>query len=263
VTHVTHSITIPFLLGLSLHLILRPLTPSHVHVDESLTPHRASLAMAATSRRVSYILPMPNDPPPLLSLPPIEQVRRGHTSPFFLPKSDPSFQSKNPFLNPSPPPSAKPPHPRHCLGISSLALDTSTLLSNTDSPGGILYSGGRDGLVASWELNVPHKKRRGRRYEDTGRSLPVKWERIGDGAEFFDDEDEESDEDDVSSSDEDMGEGWVGVGEGAKREVPYEDRWEVDHEELHKRQVSPYIIFIANPSLPRRSANPPKPTPIG
>lgn len=93
--------------------------------------------------------------------------------------------------------------------------------------------------------------------------MPVKWERIGDGAEFFDDEDEESDEDDVSSSDEDMGEGWVGVGEGAKREVPYEDRWEVDHEVLNKRQVSLDIVIIADPSLPRRFANRPKPTPTG
>ncbi|KAK8858907.1 hypothetical protein IAR55_003138 [Kwoniella newhampshirensis] len=213
--------------------------------------------MVATSRRVSYILPSPDQPPPLLSLPPLGQHRQGHPSPFLIPKSEttPSYSnsngtpspgltlgSRNPFLtSTSPPPAngggkqAGPQHPRHCLGINSLALDTSTVLSDSSSPGGILYSGGRDGLVASWELGVPHRRRRGGRYEGLpGRADRVKWERIGDGAEFFDDDDlDDLDEDEGISSEEDM-EGWVGVGDSKQGEVPYEDRWEVDKEELAK-----------------------------
>jgi hypothetical protein len=56
-------------------------------------------------------------------------------------------------------------HPEHTLGITALALDTSTIIDNAGSssarktPGGILYSGGRDGLVASWELGLPFKQR--------------------------------------------------------------------------------------------------------
>lgn len=56
-------------------------------------------------------------------------------------------------------------HPEHTLGITALALDTSTIIDNSISPSrkktpaGILYSGGRDGLVASWELALPFKKR--------------------------------------------------------------------------------------------------------
>ncbi|KAL1924391.1 uncharacterized protein VTP21DRAFT_7426 [Calcarisporiella thermophila] len=38
----------------------------------------------------------------------------------------------------------------HCLGINSLALDPTT-------KGGLLYTAGRDGVVASWNLNLPAK----------------------------------------------------------------------------------------------------------
>lgn len=106
-----------------------------------------------------------------------------------------------------------------------------------------MYSGGRDGLVASWELNVPHRKRRGRRYElPPGRAAKVRWERIGDGAELWDEEDEAEFGEDVdgNSSDEDS-QGWVGVdGEETRKrktEVAYEDRWEVDQELLEQQKV--------------------------
>lgn len=35
----------------------------------------------------------------------------------------------------------------HCLGVNSLAIDTST-------QGGVLYSAGRDGIIASWDLHL-------------------------------------------------------------------------------------------------------------
>lgn len=55
-------------------------------------------------------------------------------------------------------------HPEHTLGVSALALDTSTVIDSSSSgsgrrPAGILYSGGRDGLVASWELGLPLQRR--------------------------------------------------------------------------------------------------------
>ncbi|WWC62960.1 uncharacterized protein I303_105558 [Kwoniella dejecticola CBS 10117] len=209
-----------------------------------------------TSRKVSYILPTPDQPAPLLSLPPLGQQRQGHPAPFFLPKGETNgsgantpggtLSSRNPFLSQTQiqttQPDDKPAHARHCLGITSLALDTSTLLSDSSSPGGILYTGGRDGLVASWELNVPHKKRRGGRYEvQPGRGERVKWERIGDGAEFFDDdefEDEDGEDNDRLSS-EDETDGWVGVTPKQKGEVPYEDRWELDRDELNAAKPPP------------------------
>jgi WD repeat-containing protein 48 len=212
--------------------------------------------MAPISRRVSYILPAPTEEPPLLALPPLGQRRRGNTSPNLIYKaSTGNFGSRNPFAD-EPSPAT---HPRHCLGVTSLALDTSTLLANTSSPGGILYTGGRDGLVASWELGIPHKRRRGGRYEVLpGRGgHKVKWERIGDGAEIYSDDEEDMeeredsedmDEDEGYSSEEEVGEGWEGVNgdrmvEGMRKrragrgEVPYEDRWEVDREELAQTKV--------------------------
>lgn len=49
-------------------------------------------------------------------------------------------------------------HPRHTLPISSLAIDSLTPLQNETqdhSPAGILYMGGRDGMISSWELDLP------------------------------------------------------------------------------------------------------------
>ena len=42
-------------------------------------------------------------------------------------------------------------HPRHRLGVASLALDTSTQLVGRAAFEGILYSDGKDGLVISWD----------------------------------------------------------------------------------------------------------------
>lgn len=216
--------------------------------------------MATTiSRRVSYILPSPSQPPPILDLPQLGERRRGVTSPYLVPKPSNGtangingHSSYNPFSDDAYSSPAQDSHPRHCLGITSLALDTSTVLSDASSPGGILYTGGRDGLVASWELGIPHKRRRGGRYETIpGRGGRVKWEKVGDGAEMWDDEEDSEegyrgpeDEDDWSSDEEDLpieklnGVSSDRVAEGLRRrkaargEVPYEDRWEVDTDQL-------------------------------
>lgn len=39
----------------------------------------------------------------------------------------------------------------HCLGVNSLAIDTSHY-NTANNEGGVLYSAGRDGIVASWDL---------------------------------------------------------------------------------------------------------------
>lgn len=40
----------------------------------------------------------------------------------------------------------------HLLGVNSLALDTTTVVNAI--PEGILYSAGRDGMIAGWDLHL-------------------------------------------------------------------------------------------------------------
>jgi len=62
--------------------------------------------------------------------------------------------------------STSPSHPKHTLAVTCLAADSSTCISgygkNGKSPEGILYTGGRDGLVSSWELGLKMRKRKTR-----------------------------------------------------------------------------------------------------
>lgn len=47
----------------------------------------------------------------------------------------------------------------HCLGVNSLALDASRCdIKDDTAEGGVLYSAGRDGVVASWDLNIRFKR---------------------------------------------------------------------------------------------------------
>ncbi|KAI7898188.1 WD40-repeat-containing domain protein [Cokeromyces recurvatus] len=47
----------------------------------------------------------------------------------------------------------------HCLGINSLAIDTSFHNKTGDNAeGGVLFSAGRDGIVAGWDLNMKFKR---------------------------------------------------------------------------------------------------------
>lgn len=126
-------------------------------------------------RKVSYVLPPPSSLPPTLSLPPAGISRRGQTGPLYSLRAPPPSDSS--LSNGS---SSKigrfaqeqGGHPRHRLAVQALALDLSTALSSGSSgknregetdPGGILYTGGRDGLVCAWELDLPTKRRK-RRY---------------------------------------------------------------------------------------------------
>ncbi|GAA5958591.1 hypothetical protein JCM21900_003989 [Sporobolomyces salmonicolor] len=112
-------------------------------------------------RRVSYVIPPPSAPPPLLALPPFGIPRRGHTTPLFTFTGQLAEDSRHKYAH------EQEAHPRHRLAVQALALDFSTALSHDGvrdtAPDGILYTGGRDGLLCSWELGLPSKRRR-RRY---------------------------------------------------------------------------------------------------
>ncbi len=200
-------------------------------------------------RRVSYIIPPPDHDPTTLELPGLGAAPGGdaRSYPYINPKAGASngaaqFASRNPFASPqSPQPQQEPRHPRHRLGISALALDTSTMLHGANSPGGILYTGGRDGLVASWETHVPHTRRRGKRYRPVpgrGTGGRVRWERLGDGGADWEDDDGDDQGADYSSSEDEEGTPDATGVPKKRKDVTYEDRWEVDHAAI-ARHVSP------------------------
>ncbi|GAA5976777.1 hypothetical protein JCM11641_000868 [Rhodosporidiobolus odoratus] len=205
-------------------------------------------------RRVSYVLPPPTAPPPLLAFPSLDRSCRRQTSPLF------SFTGAH--ADGVKYTQGEGAHPRHRLPVQALALDLSTSLSHEgeldSAPGGILYTGGRDGLLCSWELGLPTKRRR-RRY---GQVDPEE-----EDSDESDSSEEEGDDDALAGSLDLTGTGprnrlgTVPAPTGPKRrsssssaattrqvggsgasgqeeEVPMQDQWEVD-EEAMKRSDSP------------------------
>ncbi len=69
----------------------------------------------------------------------------------------------------------KPTNPRHRLGVASLPSTHRPCSRGKHSPEGILYSGGRDGLLMSWDLSMP-MKRRGAADSAPSRSRQRSWE---------------------------------------------------------------------------------------
>jgi WD repeat-containing protein 48 len=170
---------------------------------------------------VSYIIPSPSESIPRLQLPPHGISRLGATGPLLTPFAG-HFRSNSKGLN----------HPRHRLGVASLALDSSTQLVGRAAPEGILYSGGRDGLVMSWDLGLPTKRRKVK----AGQSMTVgqgRWETMtGWGDDVLDD--------DLEDGDERVNDGDVlgDVTDNLHRrrlrarskagEIPFELEWEID-----------------------------------
>lgn len=114
------------------------------------------MAPGKATLRVSYVIPEPTHCPPRLQLPHLGIDRHGSTTPLLIPaQTDGAGGPSTPLTIASTPNG----HPRHRLGVNSLALDTSTQLSGRATPEGILYSGGRDGMIIAHELGIPHKKR--------------------------------------------------------------------------------------------------------
>jgi WD repeat-containing protein 48 len=110
--------------------------------------------MAHARRRVSYVIPPPVDSVPRLQLPPFGVPRLGSTGPLLIPS-----QIVVQDTGEGSPKRTGTRRPRHRLGVASLAIDTSTQLSGRNAPEGILYTGGRDGLVMSWDLGIPMKRK--------------------------------------------------------------------------------------------------------
>ena len=189
----------------------------------------------AARRRVSYVIPSPADAAPLLQLPPPDVPRHGAIGPLLVPQ-----HSSGPASLPSPTPKWAQ-HPRHRLGVSCLALDTSTHLVGRTAPEGILYTGGRDGLVIAWDLGVP-MQRRAQRYGMSGRSLR-RWEVMTNWADdIIEEEDGEGDE--LRSDGDVLGEvtGKARRRIPADKSIPYEDQWETDVDAYQALKVRDLLL---------------------
>ncbi|KAK7054336.1 hypothetical protein VNI00_003530 [Paramarasmius palmivorus] len=183
-----------------------------------------------SKRRVSYTIPAPTDHVPHLKLPTPGASRFGHTGPWLIPaEPSPSLHPQNSLRDHGVRQLPTPRHPRHRLGISSLALDTSTqLASGSQSPEGILYSGGRDGMIISWDLHL-RMRTKARRKTRVGSQSKYRWELMTGWADDVFDED--GDEDEFVDGD------VLGEVTGHKRratrddegeEIPYERCWEME-----------------------------------
>ncbi|KAI6022697.1 hypothetical protein EDC04DRAFT_2935218 [Pisolithus marmoratus] len=175
--------------------------------------------MAPPKRRISYVIPPPEGLVPRLKLPPIGIPRHGSPQPLIIPSQHPPECPDDQSVHD--------PHPRHRLGVMALALDSTTQLEQRATPEGILYTGGRDGQVISWDLGLPFRKRRTQPH-----GHPSRWERLTSMEdEAWDDDAEEE----VEHRDGDI------LGDvkesGARRwkdrsnkngEMAYEHQWELD-----------------------------------
>ncbi|GAA6023731.1 hypothetical protein JCM10207_000238 [Rhodosporidiobolus poonsookiae] len=223
-------------------------------------------------RRVSYILPPPVSPPPLLALPPVSVARRGHTSPIFSFTGSLAEHSRHKYSL------EETAHPRHRLAVQALALDLSTSLSHDGevdpTPGGILYTGGRDGLLCSWDLGLPTRSRKGaygrRETDDDDDSSSSGDEAVTSG----DDDDREGTEAVGALELDDLGTRTLARGGGGRRAstvskrrsmsgsstattkqglrpalssatngLPFQDRWEVDDEAVRRLSSPPKAKF--------------------
>lgn len=168
--------------------------------------------MAPPRRRVSYVIPLPVDHVPRLRLPPLGLPRNGSPRPLLFPSQHQ--------------PEAPPKHsqPRHRLGVTSLALDTTTQLDGLETPQGILYTGSRDGQVISWDLGLRLCPRRN---PSSRRNRAARWETLTGMADASEETEEEERRDgdilgDVKES------GGRRRRSSADNDTPYEHQWELD-----------------------------------
>jgi WD repeat-containing protein 48 len=197
-------------------------------------------------RRVSYGVPFPpsTNPIPLLWLPPLGFDRQGSVDPILISNSD-----QNPSHGFQPHQDTS---PRHRLGVSSLALDTTTQLVGRPSPEGILYTGGRDGLVIAWDLKLPMRKRT--RTGDPPRPNSTRWELVTGWIDPITDDLPEEGEDMRSDGD------ILGEVRGSARRrklssatathgsIPFEHMWEPDVDAFRAGQVCLYLLPESMPS---------------
>ncbi|KAG0697829.1 hypothetical protein DFH29DRAFT_811144 [Suillus ampliporus] len=113
----------------------------------------------------------------------------------------------------------------------SFALDTTTRLEGRNTPEGILYTGGRDGLVMSWDLGLPFKRRHDGRHR---RGRLDRWEMLtGMGDETLAEEAEEEERRDGDVlGDVKEGGGRRRRGSATDQLLPYELQWQLDADAL-------------------------------
>lgn len=200
--------------------------------------------MPQQKRRVSYIIPSPTEAVPRLQLPPHSTSRLGSVGPLLIPLINDLVQD----TEDAKPNSAR--HPRHRLGVSSLALDTSTQLAGRGSPEGILYSGGRDGLIMSWDLGLPMKKRRLKAGTEQMRR-DGRWEIMTGWADDAIDEEAEDGEDRPQSDGDILGEVTANASRRRRtnsKTIPYEHQWETDLAAFKPGKVSLLFLSIFRPN---------------
>jgi WD repeat-containing protein 48 len=182
--------------------------------------------MVQSRRRVSYVIPPPAGSVPYLRLPPYGVSRLGSVGPL-LRLSQGHVEEREDGS----PTSAR--HPRHRLGVASLALDTSTHLTGRNAPEGILYSGGRDGLVMSWDLGIPMRRRKAKEYDGLRRP-GGRWEIMTGWVDDAIDEEGEEGEERPTSDGDILGDVTASSSRRARRSwrssntVPFEYQWETD-----------------------------------
>ncbi|KAH7906359.1 WD40-repeat-containing domain protein, partial [Hygrophoropsis aurantiaca] len=175
--------------------------------------------MAPSRRRVSYVIPPPTEPVPLLQLPSVGVPRHSSTRPLIVPVNGAGITMDEGDVRTQT-------HPRHRLGVMSLAIDTTTQLEGRNVPEGILYTGGRDGLVMSWDLGLPLRKKQ---KSNLVHGRKDRWELMtGMADEILDEVDEEEERRDGDIL------GDVKTNNGRRRrssvgqEIPFESRWEME-----------------------------------
>jgi WD repeat-containing protein 48 len=180
--------------------------------------------MAPSKRRLSYVIPPPTDHVLRLKLPSLGIPRNGSPRPLLLPSQ---HQPEEPHESSQ---------PRHRLAVMSFALDSTTQLQGRAAPEGILYTGGRDGQVISWDLGLPLRRRRA---APSRRSRVARWEMLtGMADDALDEETEEEERRDGDVLGDVKESGGRRRRNSMRDDIPYERQWELDPERLEFGTVS-------------------------
>jgi WD repeat-containing protein 48 len=225
-----------------------------------------------TKKRLSYSLLAPEGPLVRLDVPPPGYARHFDPRPLLFSSSTGTRVQGTASPGQQRVGSGQASHPKHCLGVSALALDLTTVVLPVDDPAqdlrddsadsrtptGILYSAGRDGLMAAWDLGLPTMRRRQR----AGMSLQLRQARHERMAELgaFQDDDSFGFEDGLSSDEQSVASDTDSINTGSRHdhrprrpsrtrkhksaeEIPYEEKWQIDHSRLDDPKV--HKIWLA------------------
>ena len=202
-------------------------------------------------QRLSYVLPLRQSEPEVLSLPAPGVSRNFDPRPLLF--SATTGHRIDPLAAQAP--VDVPTTPQHCLGVSKLALDLTTAVlpsgqsessSDHPNPQGLLYSAGRDGLIISSELNLSTKRRKRRvgHGSELKRARAERWEELG---AFYSPSGSEAEDQDTSSEEEESASrpnarftyptgrqaspSRRGPSRKKKHYIPFEEKWEIQEED--------------------------------